>query len=68
MSRYKVRHGGLMRCCLATLQDRMATCAPDPKEDEAIKCSHCNNFMVFRNDAWEWDRERSIKAWDEASQ
>jgi len=68
MSTYKVRHGGLMRCCLASLQERMATCAPDPKEGEQEKCKYCNNWMVFVGDAWEWDREKSVKAWDEASQ
>jgi hypothetical protein len=66
---YRVRHGGLMRCCLATLEERMATCAPDPVVGEQLKCKYCNNWMRFGEDgAWEWDRDRSVKAWDEASQ
>jgi hypothetical protein len=61
---YRVRHGGLMRCCLATLQDRMATCAPDPVEDEVIKCAQCANWMVFHDRAWEWDNQRSRQEWE----
>lgn len=56
--KYQVRPGGLMRCCLATLQDRMASCAPDPTEGEVIHCKFHddNGGMVFREGAWEWNR------------
>lgn len=53
---YKVRTGGLMRCCLATLEERMPTCADDPVEGEKLVCRYCSGNMVFRDGAWEWDR------------
>lgn len=58
---YKVRHGGLMRCCLATLSDRMPTCAEDPKEGEKIACVYCSTGITFHDGAWEWDRPESLR-------
>ena len=57
--KYKVRTGGLMRCCLATLRERMPTCAEDPKEGETLVCDYCgpsSGGMIFHDGAWEWNR------------
>lgn len=54
---YKVLPGGLMRCCIATLEERMPTCAEEPKDGERLACRYCRNKMIFRDGAWQWDRD-----------
>ncbi len=56
---YLVRHGGLMRCCLATLDEFMATKDEPPEEGDTLRCKyHCDNGgMIFRNGGWEWNIE-----------
>jgi hypothetical protein len=52
-----VRPGGLMRCCLATLNEHMAGRCEAPKEGERLGCRYCKNVgggMIFRGGAWEW--------------
>jgi hypothetical protein len=56
---YSVRAGGLMRCCLATLDEwsvRVAAGkAPPPKEGDTMQCKyHDGEGMRFRDGAWEW--------------
>lgn len=45
-----------MRCCLASLDEHMATVTKPPAEAEVFACRHCGNKMVFSNGAWEWKR------------
>jgi len=53
---YKVRHGGLMRCCLATLWKTMDEAQEPPKEGDKLRCDWCrDNFMIFKDGAWEWE-------------
>lgn len=49
-----VRIGGLLRCCLTTLDE-----AENLKEEEGetLHCKYCSSSMIFLNDAWEWLRE-----------
>jgi len=54
MTEFKVRHGGLMRCCLATLDEFMRVVRNVHEGDQLI-CKGCGNAMVFKGDAWEWD-------------
>lgn len=62
--KYRIRHGGLMRCCLASLDDAMVAADDAPNEKDTFACKYCGNPMVFQNGAWEWggaissDRER----------
>lgn len=51
---YYVHHGGLMRCCLASLHEIMEKRADAPTDGEALACQYCGNGMVFRNGAFEW--------------
>jgi hypothetical protein len=57
---YRVRPGGLMRCCLMTLEEastwhqRRGRAYEPPKEGDKIKCGYCSHFMVYRKGAWEW--------------
>jgi len=56
----KVRHGGLMRCCLATIDEAMLAATEAPKEGDRMKCKyHDGQGMVFHDGAWEWVGARS---------
>ena len=58
---YRVKHGGLMRCCLASLDNAM--CDPSknpPKEGDIVACEYEKSnptTMRFRDGAWEWNRD-----------
>lgn len=51
MSRDKIRIGGLMRCCLETLDERTE---PGAEGDEQA-CKYCSHSARFRDGAWEWN-------------
>lgn len=56
---YTVHQGGLMRCCLASLDDYQVE-KPDDKEDvegDVVPCKHCSSSVIFRDGAWRWNRE-----------
>ena len=59
--RYAVRQGGLMRCCLQSLDDDMVKVvkgtSPTPVEGDKTKCRYCNGDMRFNKAAWEWDHD-----------
>jgi hypothetical protein len=54
---YRVKHGGLMRCCLATLDDAMVAAVRPPTEGDTLRCAYCKDEygMVFTNGAWQWN-------------
>lgn len=60
IEKYEVRQGGLMRCCLASLEELMAAATVPPKEGDRVTCRGCNDVdgMVFRNGSWEWGASR----------
>lgn len=49
---YQIRVGGLMRCCLASLNEKCTELKH--VEGEVFPCLHCTSSMVFRDGAWEW--------------
>lgn len=53
---YGVKHGGLMRCCLLTLDDAMVAASEPPKEGDMLKCAYCSDpyGMVYRAGDWQW--------------
>jgi len=51
---YRVRGGGLMRCCLRSLDELEMTAAEMPKEGEKLHCIYCSHDMIYRDGAWEW--------------
>jgi len=56
-----IRPGGLLRCCLATLDEHVQSASEQPKEGDRLMCKHCRNVgggMVFNRGAWEWANER----------
>lgn len=54
--KYHVKHGGLMRCCLQSLDDAMVATTKPPKEGDKMRCQFCSDEfgMVFRDGKWEW--------------
>lgn len=63
MIKVQVRHGGLMRCCLATLDEAMAARDVMPVEGETMPCKYHaeNGGMIFRDGAWEWNRPEDCR-------
>lgn len=48
-----VRQGGLMRCCLATIDN-----STEPASEGKVKhCLYCSSSVVLKDGAWEWKRE-----------
>lgn len=62
MIKVRVRIGGLMRCCLATLDRDTIKRTDMPKEDDVLPCDHCSSSMVFHDNAWEWNRPKDLPA------
>jgi hypothetical protein len=55
---YSRRSGGLMRCCLASLDEQMvkrleAEGGP-PEEGDKLTTRCCESVLLFRDGAWEW--------------
>ena len=50
---YKIAMGGLMRCCVATLDER---CDEPVPEGGAIPCRWCSSRVVLKDGVWQWDR------------
>ena len=55
---YRVRPGGLMRCCTQTLDDEMNRATEKPKEGDTLHCKYCDDpyGMVFVGGAWQWNK------------
>lgn len=60
---YRVKHGGLLRCCLESLDVAMVAAKVPPKEGDTLKCSYCSDpdGMVFREGAWQWAHVNQLK-------
>lgn len=48
-----LRIGGVMRCCAETLN----TTQVREVAGEVLKCKYCSSSLIFRDGAWEWNRE-----------
>lgn len=57
---YKLRHGGLFRCCIASLDEHMAQANAEPKEGDTLRCRYCKDEygMIFHDGAWQWAKPR----------
>jgi hypothetical protein len=55
--KYRVRQGGLMRCCLLSLDDAMVVAPEPPNPGDRLKCKWCPSHMIFRDGAWQWDQD-----------
>jgi hypothetical protein len=53
-----VKQGGLMRCCLATLEELYPNGpAQIATEGQVLPCAYCSSSMIFRAGYWEWNHE-----------
>lgn len=57
---YMRRIGGLMRCCLGSLDEemlkRMEAKKGPPTEGDTFTTTCCETPLIHRNGAWEWSR------------
>ena len=62
---YSVRQGGLMRCCLQSLDDAMKKRLDNgdgrPAEGDRAKCDYHESWMIFRDGAWEWAKDEAAQ-------
>lgn len=64
LPQYSVKHGGLMRCCLASLDKQM--CDPTknpPKEGDVLDCEYetpGNKRLLYRDGYWQWNRPENL--------
>lgn len=50
--------GGLMRCCLATIDDyRDVGGLVDKRIGDVIKCKYCKSSIRLENDGWRWAKD-----------
>ena len=58
---YGVNHGGLMRCCLLSLDEEMvrrqAANEPLMQFGQVLHCAYCNAPMKCNGKQWEWAEE-----------
>ena len=56
---YGIKHGGLLRCCLHSLDDEMVHRRdyhqPFGAENETLKCRWCDNEMIYKEGYWQWN-------------
>lgn len=59
---YKVWHGGLLRCCLASLDMFMVATETDPVDGDTLNCKFHDDGggMIFRDGAWQWNRPHDL--------
>lgn len=48
-----IKIGGLMRCCIDTLDSAVLK---SEEEGTVLECRHCKGSMRVRNGKWEWNR------------
>ena len=53
---YMIAPGGLMRCCLQSLDDAIGKAKQRPTEGDTLRCKWCSDEfgMVFKGGAWRW--------------
>ncbi len=54
----RLNPGGLMRCCTGTFLEKRKDFQKSPaKEGDVLPCQHCDQSLIFRAGAWEWNRK-----------
>lgn len=55
---YRLRQGGLMRCCIGTLDEMMETAEVEPPIGTVVPCNNCSSGVRRAADGtWEWDHD-----------
>lgn len=64
----RINYGGLVRCCLLSLDDAMAKREKEGKpltvEGDVIPCEYCESSVICKGGVWQWNREVSVPARD----
>ncbi len=57
--RYRIRHGGLLRCCTESLDNQLVIAETEPPIGTVLMCEYCNKPTLIRSTdgAWEWNQE-----------
>lgn len=58
MAEPRIRIGGLMRCCIQSIQEYEDVA---PADDDWLQCAHCNEALIYRDGAWEWASGRRLR-------
>lgn len=53
----RVRVGGLMRCCIHTIET--TEIKNEPAEGDSMECRYCSDQLRWHDGAWEWVRPGS---------
>lgn len=48
-----VAHGGLMRCCLQTIENTPV----NDEEGEVLPCAYCRSSMRLEGGIWKWAKD-----------
>ena len=56
MTETRVAIGGLMRCCLGSL-NRLAEDDPEVSEGDILGCDYCKSSMILEGGRWRWHKE-----------
>lgn len=60
MVEYRVRIGGLLRCCLQSLAEAMEVSITPPTEGDLHLCKYGKNSvpeLIFKDGVWQWNRD-----------
>jgi hypothetical protein len=62
----RIRHGGLMRCCLMSIHNRVSSAYDgegyDLRVGDRVSCEWCSSGAVIAPDGvWEWDRLAEVQ-------
>ena len=59
----KVYFGGLMRCCIATIEEMDFQELSDlSTERSVLSCKYCKSTMIFKVDHWRWNSQFQEKS------
>ncbi len=55
---YRVRHGGLLRCCLESLDNQLVAAETEPDKGTVLTCEFCHKPTLLRapDGTWEWSK------------
>ncbi|MDP3794197.1 MAG: hypothetical protein Q8R07_05640 [Candidatus Uhrbacteria bacterium] len=54
-----LRQGGVMRCCVQTLDNALFY---HEKEGDVLPCRYCSSSLIVRDGAWEWNSPQAVYA------
>ncbi len=60
IGKYRIRHGGLLRCCLESLGRQLSESELEPAVGTVLTCEYCHKPTLIRavDGAWEWNQAK----------